>query len=391
MRSLPFLRLSKKFLSVTMLMVLGCVEPYAPPEVSGDPDIIVIDGFLNAGDNSCRVKVTRAVPISSQVGFENVQDSPANPITVTLEEEEGTSFPLTRIATGTFEALSLPIDPQRKYRLVVTVPPAQIYVSDYTEVKITPGIEKVFFDYNDDGLRILVNSENSNGDTKYYRWSFTETFEHTSNYSSSYIIDNGEVVTRAANQLIYRCFRTDESKNILIANSTELESDVIQNFHIQSIPRSSQKLQIRYSINVRQYSLTEDAYTFWLNLYKTTENVGGLFDPMPGEVHGNFRSTSDPGRTVIGYFSSATMQEKRLFITPEDLPDGYVGFRHPQCPIDTILLNQISSFDASKLLVSAVYSTGGIPEIIGYSTSEPHCVDCRRLHGGVTDIPPFWP
>ena len=161
---------------------------------------------------------------------------------------------------------------------------------------------------------------------------------------------------------------------------------------LQTIPRSSQKLQHRYSIDVRQMALTEEAYTYWLNLFKTTENVGGLFDPMPGEVIGNFTKHWDPSARVIGYFSASTIHEQRIFITPGDLPLEFRTFRAPFCALDTVLLEELPGIGTSgTLLVGELYSQSGLPVLIGYLAGTVTCVDCRSTHKGTTEKPSFWP
>jgi hypothetical protein len=379
-----------KAILLTIIAVTSCVEPYDPPETNSNPDFLVIDSFLNATDNSCRVRLTRAVPLNSEVGFAEVDEDAFNPIAVTLEDEQGNSYSIPHTGTGLFEAFGLPIDKQKKYRLVVNVPPAENYVSDFVEVRQTPPIEKLFFDYNDEGVRILVNTQDAFGTGKYFRWTFTETFEYTSPYASGYMLIDDVVYQRSESDQIYRCYRTDDSHKIMIASSTDLNSDVIRNFHLHSIPRNSQKLQHRYSINVRQFALSEDAYAYWLSLYRTTENVGGLFDPMPGEVRGNFQSTKDPSRLVIGYFSSATLEEQRIFIDQNDFPLNYRTYQPPFCPLDTIF-NEDLPLAGARLLIAPVYTTTGFPVIIGYMSSERNCIDCRVIHNGVTTKPPFWP
>lgn len=381
----PFnVRLS--FASFCILAMLSCVEPYAPPEIAGDPDFLVIDSFLDGTDNSCRARITKAVGLNSDVAFQEIQE----PMTVWVEDEQGSQHFLYEMATGQYEAAGLPLDHQKKYKLVVTIAGRETYESEFVEIMQTPPIEKVFFDAREDELRLLVNTTDVSGKGGYYRWTWVETFEYTSNYNSNYKIVGTQVYPRSGDELVYRCYKTTPSSNIMVASSTDLDSDVIRNYQVQSIPRNSQKLQHRYSLNVRQMALSEDAYTYWLNLFKTTENLGGLFDPMPGEVIGNFRKTSDPSAVVIGYFSAATTHEQRIFITPRDLPQNYGTFLQPYCPMDTVLLEELPGLGPTTMLISALYSEG-FPVLIGYSASTQSCVDCQSIYGGVTEKPPFWP
>jgi hypothetical protein len=377
-------------LPALFLMALSCVEPYAPPEISGNPDFLVVDGFLNATSSSCSVRLTRAVAISSDAGFAEVVEDPSNPIEVWLEDEQGSQLALSRISVGLYEGSSLPIDINRKYRLVVDVPPSEKYASDFVAVRITPAIDDIFFEATEEEVKIFLNTSDASGSSNHYRWTWDETWEYTTPYYSMYKIVNGKDEPRPESEQIYRCYRTDASQKIMVASSTELNSDAIRNFEIQQVARSSQKLQYRYSLNVKQMALTEEAYTYWYNLYKTTENVGGLFDPMPGEVRGNFQSVKSSSSKAIGFFSASTVEEKRIFIATADLPLDYNNFRQHFCEKDTVLLEDIPFVEDGRLLIGPVYATG-FPVLIGYTSSDVPCIDCRRLNGGVTEKPSFWP
>ncbi len=370
--------------------IIGCVEPYAPPEILDRPDFIVIDAFLDGTDNSCFARITKAVPLNSEVGFEEVQENAFDPITVFVEDEQGTVFDVARVGQGRFESTGLTLDHTKKYRLRAEIN-SETYVSEYVEIRQASPIANIAFEAGQDEVRILVSSQDAGGQGNYYRWTFEETFEYTSTRRSFYILEDREVRLRTPEEDVYRCYGTIASQKILIASSRDLDSDVIKNFLIHSVPRSSQKLQYRYSINVKQMALTEDAYTYWFNIFKTTENVGGLFDPMPGEVIGNFRKLSDPSDKVIGYFSASTVQESRVFLAPEDLPVNYSTFRYPFCEMDTVSLEEVPGLPASTILVAGVYSTGGFPVLIGYSRTTKGCVDCTMHNNGTTQKPSFWP
>jgi hypothetical protein len=389
MRSLRFFDLAWM---TALCMSVSCVEPYSVNVGGTDPNYLVVDGFLNASENKVSVRLTRAVALSNEAGFAPVNDDPANPIVVNLEDESGNVYPLSRLEgqVGEYEASAIPLNADVRYRVHVTIPPSEEYASEYVEIKQTPAIEKVFFDPADK-LRILIDTSDPTSQSKYYRWTYSETWEYTSPYNSTLKLVGGEVVSRPEEEQIYRCYKTDNSQKILLASSTDLSSDIIRNFELIEIEPSSEKLRFRYSVIVRQIALTEDAYTFWLNLYKTTENVGGLFDPMPGEVRGNFRSMRDPSKTVIGYFTAGTVSEQRIFITPKDLPENYLSFRPKFCQVDSVMIEDIASLEAGRFIVGTITETQGPPATIGYLVADRSCADCVYIHGGVNTKPSFWP
>jgi hypothetical protein len=139
---------------------------------------------------------------------------------------------------------------------------------------------------------------------------------------------------------------------------------------------------------LRQRVLTREAYDYWAELQKTTESLGGLFDPQPGKVTGNIHSVNDAAEPVLGYFSGGSVQQKRFFIGLLDLPNNLKAYQGiGNCVQDTVLLEDLPEYSASfnELLGTA---TKG-PITIGYTYTSKSCADCRT-QGGTTTKPEFW-
>jgi len=78
---------------------------------------------------------------------------------------------------------------------------------------------------------------------------------------------NDELVSR--NEDLQRCWKNITSTDIIINSTEKLESDIIQKFPINFVSLETDRLSYRYSILVKQYCLTRDAYVFWDQLKKT--------------------------------------------------------------------------------------------------------------------------
>jgi len=362
-----------------------CVEPYTPEGVQQNPDFLVVDGFINASTNSGTVKLTKAIGLNSDEEPPVVIDAQ-----VTVESDAGDIFPLYLAAQGAYEG-PVEVDYNKKYRLNIVQGFGREYESDFIEIQKVPDIESINLQADDDALRFMVNTEPSEESSKFYRWRFDETWEFTSTFSSAFILQGGTARLRSPDEYISRCYRTDPSSAIKVASTDRLVTNAIKNFEVHAIGRSSIKLGQRYSMKLQQFALTEEAYSYWLKLYKTNENVGSLFDPMPGQVLGNVRSKRNPNEVVIGFFSGSMVSEKRIFVTRQDLPEDYVTYRPLSCQLDSIDVEFIPYTPESVLLVSAIYTTSGFPTIIAYTTSEARCIDCVTYGGGSRTKPDFWP
>ncbi|MGZ4001823.1 MAG: DUF4249 family protein, partial [Mucilaginibacter sp.] len=217
-------------------------------------------------------------------------------------------------------------------------------------------------------------------------------------YVSSYYNDYS---ARTVDAQIYYCFSNDSSTNVVLASTTKLSSDIVYQAPVTLIPANSEKIEKKYSVLVKQYALTPDAYAFWLNLQKNTEKLGSIFDVQPSETQSNFRCISNPNETVVGFLSAGNTSYKRIFITPDQLLTTYspkypcdceldTTFMNPKTPREVISTNIFNQGNSLYLAVSGLFippsNPFGGPTALTYSTLL--CVDCT-LRGRKT-APPFW-
>src|SRR5262249_19773162 len=70
---------------------------------------------------------------------------------------------------------------------------------------------------------------------------------------------------------------------------------------LTSIAHGSDRLRVRYSINVRQHVLTEDHYNYLALMEKNTRQNGTFFDPMPAQLRSNIHNVTNTDEIVVGY------------------------------------------------------------------------------------------
>jgi hypothetical protein len=228
-------------------------------------------------------------------------------------------------------------------------------------------------------MAMNVNTHDATNNTRFYRWKFEETWEYrTAFYSALEAITNetGERELISRRQDISLCWRTLKSANILLGSTIKLSQDIIKDLPLTTVPVSTNKLYFKYSILIKQYGLTQDAFEYWTSLAKTTEGTGSLFDPLPSQITGNIKNTKDAQELVFGYFSASVEQQKRIFLTPG--LGSYPGCIAP----DTLPI--ADALETRALLLNTV----GIRFDSVLVTSD-FCADCR-VQGGVTTKPSFW-
>ena len=362
---------------VLLLFLDSCIEPFSPPEVNSPDTYLVVDGFLNVGQDTSIIALSR-----TQNTNETIIPVIEGGAKITVESEAGETYNFSEGSSGKYFLPPGIYNQSGKYRLRIKTSGGQEYLSEYVAVSKTPPIDSIGykFDPGRAAMVFYVNAHDPQNQTKFYRWKFEETWEYRSAYFSGLEIVDKELVSRRNN--INVCWRTTTSKNILLGSTVKLSSDIIKDLPLNIVAISTNKLYLKYSILIKQYGLSQEAFEYWTDLSKTTQGTGTLFDPQPSQITGNIRSTTNSQDLVFGYFSASTEEKKRIVISP-----GLGSF--PRCmPPDTLPIecsprNQDCAYTTAALLLSS-YGRRSDSVLV----APPSCADCR-LQGGTTTRPSY--
>ncbi|NIJ51370.1 DUF4249 domain-containing protein [Dyadobacter arcticus] len=364
-------------LGISFAVMYSCIEPFSPPEVNSIENHLVVDGFLNIGKDTSRIELRRTQNV-------NQNASPTNEIgaTLTVEAESGESYNFSEAGNGLYLLPPQQFNLSGKYRLKIETQDGQEYLSEYVTVSITPAIDSVTYklDSRQNAMTFLINTHDDQNHTQFYRWKFDEVWEYRSSYFTSLEIVEGEIKVRDEN--IYRCWGRQNSGSILLGSTVKLSSDVIKNLPLNIVPISSNKLFIKYSIVIKQYGLSKQAFEYWTSLAKTTQSTGSLFDPLPSQVTGNILNTKNNKELVFGYFSASTEESQRITITPN------LG-AYPRCiNPDTLPIACVPGEECAKITSSLLLNYWGL-RADSVLVAPAECSDCRT-QGGTTEKPSFW-
>jgi hypothetical protein len=371
---------------VLLLCLLCCKKPYNPPVVSSPKSYLVVEGVINSGNDSTIIKLSRTANLDS-----TTITNPVLGAAVTVESSQGNTFPLTDThSNGKYKSAALGISPSQKYRLRI-ITGGSVYLSDFADVKPTPSIDSVGYTKKSDGIALYVNTHDPANKTNYYRWEYDEDWEFHSKFQSFVQVDSvtNIIILRTPAKQVYYCYSGDVSPNIILTSTTQLSQDVVFQNPLTNIRFDSEKIELRYSILVRQYALTEDAYKFYQNIKKNTEQLGSIFDALPTQLIGNIHSINNAAEPVIGYITITNVQSKRIFITNAVLPPLQMPADPLGCVEEIAKLKDVQNIlinpPLTDLPIAKAYNMG---VFIGYYYSTPICIDCRLR--GRTSPPPFW-
>ena len=377
-------RLSNYLLGGLALWLGSCTDPYEPEVVSSPKSFLVVDGFINLqGVTTIRLSRTKNL---GTAGTPPAETQAA----VTIEDDAGTSHVLTEQTAGTYASPALSLAPGRQYRLRLHTAQGRQYASDLVIGKATPPIDQVTWTLGNQGVQIYLNSHDSNNNTRYYRWTYDETWEFYSAFNSYYEYVNGNIQRRKED--IYHCWASAASTSIRLGSTAKLDQDVVANFPLLLLPLESVKLRIKYSILISQHAQTPEEYAYWEKLQKNTESIGGLYDPLPTQLTGNVHCLDDASEPVIGYVGAATATEQRLFISNAELPfgageTGESGYEGCSGSSFTVHPADLSFYFSNSSFLPL--NTVAIGSLLGYTGASADCTDCRRR--GTNIKPSFWP
>lgn len=367
-----------EILLILLTAVTGCVTQFYP-DIAEEDQSIVIEARITDRDEPHEVRISWSMPLYS----DSFIPPTVNGYFVSVLDDEGNEYLFRNAGGGRYQS-----DPAefravagRKYKLHVEGAD-HIYESDFVEMKPVPAIDSVYAgpEYNEFykpgestyGYQVYVDSHDPTGETRYFMWTFNETWEIRTPFNYWTIINR-------------ICWKSATSTDINILSTEALTESRVTKHPITFITRETDRLIVRYSILVRQYSITGEEFTYQDNLRKTVFEAGGLYDAIPGAITGNIKCTDSPPTTVLGFFSVSAVSEERLFIenVQTQFPDFYA-----YCPIDSI---RASDYDAD-VYGPNVYILGEWyePPLPVYYILSIHreCIDCALL--GTAIKPDYW-
>ena len=310
-------------------MITGCITQFYP-ETNESSDILVVEGLITDQYEPYTITLTNSIPLG-----ESQNAVPLTGCSVSVTDDLGNVYYFPESEDGTY--VSNPSlfkgETGRSYILHIkrnTKLGYHVYESSPVTMKSVPPIDSIYYEkvvihkadpwtQLKEGCQIYLDTKDPTNTCKYYRWEFTETWEFHLPYT-------------VANNI---CWISDNSDKINIKSTSAYSDDNINRFPLDFISNNSDRLGVKYSMLVNQYSLSEDEYHYWEKLENVAENVGGLYDIIPASIPSNVYCADDPSQKVLGYFSVSAKSSKRLFVS-----DNFAGWQTPYtdeaCVADTV-------------------------------------------------------
>jgi hypothetical protein len=329
--------LKSVLLLLTVFIAFTCIDPYIP-KLTGYKPVMVVEGLITNAGSSYSVRLSQSV---QQMDSVPVKISDA---TVYVIDDNGTRADFTYRGNGVYGSDSLTFrgETGRSYQLHIKTSGGSEYVSDTCKMLPVPGIDTLYYGKDSRltqnqtvtrlGLAVYLDSKPGASDKYFLRWDFKEIWKFKVPLPTKFAFLNDSTINPLpASEVREFCWKNSGSSEILTGTVHSGGNARIEKKTVNFIaPELSDRISLRYSILVNQYSVSQKEYDYWNNLKEVSETEGDIFGSQPFAVMGNIRNADDPTEQVLGYFSVSSVDSKRLYINYLDIvPLGLPNFHYP--------------------------------------------------------------
>ncbi len=378
------LRLTLLFIVLTFFGN-ACIEPFFA-EIEEETKIITIEGSLIKGND------VQTIIISTTTSLVNQKFIPVRGCDVKVIDELNNSFTFDENVDGTY---SLAIDDtdlvyDRQYRLNIVTPTGGKYESEYEILNRSVAVDTVYYEVEErietytgdymEGVQFYIDIRAEDSTSRYFRWNLSETYEYTTGGPISYFFFDTSLEPIPPRNIwaVFRCWITEDIQGLYLSNTINLTINEKRKIPLQYVSAKTDRLKIKYSLLVTQYTMNEGAYNYWEQNKIATQEPGGLYTQQPSRPLTNLYSVNDSDERVLGYFWASSRSEQRIFVPR--INSLNVHDKICELHVFDILEDGEGPF---PIYVRVDEETGA--QMVG----NPYCFDCT-LRGGSTTKPDFW-
>jgi len=378
---------------LTLLMLAfglsTCEERYTPDLDAKYENVMVIEGEITNAPGPYTVK------LSSSVSVNTSQAIPLTGYLVEIIDNMGNSEILTETEKGMYNTSHDGIQGivGREYNIRIVATNGREYTSEPELLRPPPPIDSVFakvetvanddLPYDIEGYRFYVNTHTLSSEPTYLLWRLNSTYKYSADLIIRWMYDGQLNVYTNSDSLRY-CWLSNKIYTYFLFNNENTSIHTIENFPLHYVATDVRDLSIRYSLLTQQYSVSKKAYIFWNNVKEQNENLGDLYTKQPFQIRGNIFNVNNSSEPVLGYFTVAGVNEKRIFVNKPDPP---VVMRHGECKL---VEQDYMNFGLLFLTSPAEWPEFATFDEYGANAYPPQvCLDCREK-GGSIEKPDFW-
>ncbi len=392
-RSLPITlkRMSRIAITIAIgTLVKMCVEPFEV-ETQDFEKALVVDATITDELKRQQILLSRTFLLKE---FDPVAEENAM---VKIIDDLQNEYLFQEVEPGRYESVDVfGAESNRGYQLIITLQNGNSYSSELERLSSTNLIDSLSVtrtknENDEEGISISVMFGSST-DPLYYRYEYEEAYKIIApQWKGERLIfsSSGEAFIFPIEREERVCYAEAVSSGIILGSSFGPTGDPKNSFEVRFIDRNNTIISHRYSILVKQFEISKQAYDY-LELLKRFSGQGNLLSQtQPGFFDSNVHFDGEGDQRVLGFFDISAVSTRRIFLDyidyfpDEELPpyvdedcSPYVAGPGTNPTLSYLLNNNLVRYYSTDPLSGNI---SVVPRI---------CADCTLL--GDTEVPEFW-
>jgi hypothetical protein len=314
--------LLKYIFGLTVLLFCSCIRSVTVPIRNVQPKLVV-EGWVTTDPPPYSINLSYSGKFTSAYQTNLDSQQYIYDAKVTIKDDLGDSTSCVQSVNGTY----LSSDSNfigtigRTYTLKIYLSNGMIYQSKPEKITPVPPIDSVTLVYDSSYIAevrpaqiiVSINAHDPPDTTNYYRWTASG---FVTRKSWGYPCGPGSPPCYNP----YVCSCSAFCDQLVVDDQINIFSDQFTDGK-EIIGRPVFYAPIYWYgydyIEIKQYSLSQQAYQFWEQYLAQTNRTGSTLDPLPASLIGNIYNLADSNNLALGLFSASAAYSKKILIKPE--------------------------------------------------------------------------
>ena len=333
MRIYPAMKLNPQIIALLFfLSVPSCIDPIDFSKAD-DSKRLVVDGLITNESGPYVVQLASTTAYNSPGSISGIVKGAI----VVISDDAGNSEVLKETyISGVYKTDPEGIRgiPGRYYKVEIETPDGKQYVSNPELLNAVPQIDTVYYErqqqqeldenniaHSYEGFQIYFDASDPTDINNYYLSSWAGIHEvHT----QPWLFFDIEKRVTAPKDCCATCWKTDRPNYLDTFDDTYSDGSKILKRPVTFVriinSNGARHFRGKYHVEVKQLSLTREAFQYWSSIEEQMNATGSIFDPPPSAISGNIISVNDPENTAFGYFGASAIATKSVTIPEQEAP-----------------------------------------------------------------------
>ncbi|MDH5476622.1 MAG: DUF4249 domain-containing protein, partial [Cyclobacteriaceae bacterium] len=262
----------RKFIYIIFvsILMLTCVEPYDFEVVSAG-QVLIIDASLTNETKAHRVKLSTSYDLDQSI------EKPVTGASIWVEDENKTRTEYYESAPGEYYTeASFSGNVGSSYVLSITTTDGNNYMST-PELLLPPSpIDSIYGRYMTlpstttseilSGMQFFIDTHDSQSEFSNYRFEFEQDYEIIVPYASLFTFSQSDLVLLPRDTSVRACYQNIPSSGVKVTTTSGQAENRLSEFPLIMVEEQEPYLSSRYSLRVKQFSISSKAYQYYKDL-----------------------------------------------------------------------------------------------------------------------------